>query len=105
VQGVVDPLPDVLRGKIISVDEIGSSFLLATAAEPSGRCVRAASDALILQVMPSGDELDPVDVVKVAIGDLLPNARTIAVGAVAADSCLDARLIVSEGPTKPLPKP
>lgn len=96
-----ESLPDIERGKILSIDTSDGALLLATETTPGGACVVSTESTIVLQVVPTGNEDDPVNIIKVMFSDLLIGARTVAVGSLGSDSCLSAKLIVSEGPVKP----
>jgi hypothetical protein len=70
------------------------------ATDSGDRCVNVTGETIILQVIATGDELDPVDIVKAPLGDLLVGAPTAAVG-VEDNGCLSAGLIISRGSKEP----
>ena len=103
VPGDLESLPVRLRGEILSVvvnpDNMDAGEIrLAT--DSGDRCVNVTEETIILQVIATGDELDPVDIVKAPLGDLLVGAPTAAVG-VEDNGCLSAGLIISRGSNEP----
>jgi hypothetical protein len=95
-----EPEEKTLVGKILTLDEMDQSMMVAT---PGGDRCLLADDALILFLI-ENDE-DALDVVKGTFEDLMADTAVVAFGVEDIGGCFDADFIVSKGPMKPAPKP
>jgi hypothetical protein len=95
-----EPEEETLVGKILTLDEMAQSMMVAT---PTGDRWVLADDALILFLV-ENDE-GGLDVVKGTFDNLMAGVAVVAFGVEDIGGFFDADFIVSKGPMKPLPKP
>jgi len=89
--------PGIAAGKLLSVDDAGQ-LMIATA--EGDRCVNTSEETSILQVTITDDG---VDAVKATLDDLVIGSLILVAGN--DDACIEATVIVSQGPSKPEPGP
>ncbi|MDB4308124.1 DUF4382 domain-containing protein [Gammaproteobacteria bacterium] len=88
--------PDGVVGKLLSVDSQTGQLMVATA--DGDRCVNTSEETTILQVVVTEDG---VEAIKATLADLEIGGLILVAGE--DDACVEATLIVAQGPAKPDP--